>query len=229
MPAVASQHNRRLVLTSGTVGSREATVPASPQCLIAAADNVQLPGCADREDDDYSSAGSESCWGEREDIGEDDVVEWGVLPLATRGMESGIEPSSNRFAALVDEEIVPARTRWSQRTVTDCATLLDSDSDAPLLSGTVSGQLLDALEEDLMQPVIPQSESEDRVCGAIQGDDGTEPAHFDLTVAGSLGEEEVPPVDREHTEQDAEQERRQQLSEFDTESVRRIRRRRLVL
>ena len=108
------------------------------------------------------------------DIGEDDVVEWGVLPFVTRRMESGNEPGSNRFAALANEEIVPARTRPSQRTVTDCATLLDSDSDAPLLSGTVSGQLLDALEEDLMQPVIPQSESEDRVFVAIQGDDGTE-------------------------------------------------------
>ena len=42
-------------------------------------------------------------------------------------------------------------------------------------------------------------------------------------------EEEVPSVGREHTEQDARQERRQQLSESDTESVRRIRRRRLVL
>ena len=135
---------------------------------------MQLPCCADREDDVCSSAGSESCWSEREDIGEDDVVEWGVLPLATRRMESGIEPGSNRIAALADEEIVPARTRRSQRTVTDCATLLDSDSDAPLLSGTVSGQLLGTLEEDLMQPVIPLSESEDRVCGAIQGDDGTE-------------------------------------------------------
>ena len=51
--------------------------------------------------------------------------------------------------------------------------------------------------------------------------------HFELMVADSLGEE--PPVDREHTEQDAGQERRQQLSESDTESVGRIRRRRLVL
>ena len=67
VPVVASQHNRKLVLTIGTtVGEKRATVPASSQCLIAAADNVQLPGCADREDDVCSSAGSESCWSERE-------------------------------------------------------------------------------------------------------------------------------------------------------------------
>ena len=36
--------------------------------------------CADREDDDCSSAGSESCWGEMEDIGDDEVVEWGAMP-----------------------------------------------------------------------------------------------------------------------------------------------------
>ena len=75
-----TQHNRRLVLTRGAVGEPGATVPASPQGLVAAGmaepDNVQLHGCADRKDDDCSSAGSESCWGEREDIAEDDVVEW---------------------------------------------------------------------------------------------------------------------------------------------------------
>ena len=37
---------------------------------------------ADREVDECSSAGSESCWGETEDIGDDEVVEWGTLPFA---------------------------------------------------------------------------------------------------------------------------------------------------
>ena len=37
---------------------------------------------ADREVDECSSAGSESCWGETEDIGDDEVVEWGSLPFA---------------------------------------------------------------------------------------------------------------------------------------------------
>ena len=32
---------------------------------------------ADREVDECSSTGSESCWGETEDIGGDEVVEWG--------------------------------------------------------------------------------------------------------------------------------------------------------
>ena len=206
--AVASRHNRRLVLTSGTLGEPQGTVPALPQC-------AELH-CADREEDDCSSVGSESRWGERED-----VVEWGALPVATR--RSRNESGSNRFATLADEEIVPGRARRSERTAT--ATLLDSDSDAPLLSGTVSGELLNALEENLMQPVFHQSLSSDRVCGGIPEDNGTEPTHFDLTVADSLGEE--PPVVREHA--DAGQERRQQLSESDTESVGRIRRRRLVL
>ncbi len=160
-------------LTSGTVGEPETTVSASPQAPIAAGmaetDNelsrgtihegghspVQFPGCADREDDDCSSAGSESCWSEMEHIGDDDVIERGALPLPMRQMESIIEPCSNRFAALAGAETFPAGTRRSQRTVTDCATLLDSDLDAPLLSRAVSGLLLDALEEDLMQPVIP--------------------------------------------------------------------------
>ena len=44
--------------------------------------------------------------------------------------------------------------------MTDCATFLDSDSNAPLLSGAVSAQMLDALEEDLTQRVIPQSDGE---------------------------------------------------------------------
>ena len=43
--------------------------------------HVQFPGCADREVDECSSAGSESCWGETEDIGDDEVVEWGALLL----------------------------------------------------------------------------------------------------------------------------------------------------
>ena len=37
---------------------------------------------AHREVDECSSAGSESCWGETEDIGDDEVVEWGTLPFA---------------------------------------------------------------------------------------------------------------------------------------------------
>ena len=37
---------------------------------------------ADREVDECSSAGSESCWGETEDTGDDEVVEWGTLLFA---------------------------------------------------------------------------------------------------------------------------------------------------
>ena len=75
--AVASRHNRRLVLTSGTLGEPQGAVPASPQCA------AELH-CADREEDDCSSVGSESRWGERED-----VVDWGsrcLLPHEGQGM-----------------------------------------------------------------------------------------------------------------------------------------------
>ena len=100
------------VLQVDNVGEAEVvcesnTVPASPRALFAAGvaepDNelprdtihdVQFPGGADREDDDSSSAGSESCWGEMEDIGDDEVAEWGALLLPTRRTESRIEPSS---------------------------------------------------------------------------------------------------------------------------------------
>ena len=43
----------------------------------------QFRCCADREVGQCSSAGSESCWGEMEDIGDDDAVEWGALPHPT--------------------------------------------------------------------------------------------------------------------------------------------------
>ena len=48
----------------------ESTVPASSRALIAAGQAEPDKSCADREDDDCSSAGSESCWGEMEDIGD---------------------------------------------------------------------------------------------------------------------------------------------------------------
>ena len=51
-----------------------------------------------REVDDCSSADSESCWGEMEDIRDDEDPEWGVLPPP---------PDSNMFASLADAEIVP--------------------------------------------------------------------------------------------------------------------------
>ena len=93
--------SRRLVLTSGTVGESQNTIPASPRALIAAGlakfDNEQSRDTIPREVDDCSSAGSESCWGEMEDIADDEVPEWGVLPPP---------PDSNRFALLADAEIV---------------------------------------------------------------------------------------------------------------------------
>ena len=52
-----------------------------------------LHGRLPRDVDDCSSAGSESCWGEMEDIGDDEIPEWGVLPPP---------PDSNMFATLAD-------------------------------------------------------------------------------------------------------------------------------
>ena len=44
---------------------------------------VQSRSCAEREADECSSAQSESCWGEMEDIGDDEVAEWGTLSCPT--------------------------------------------------------------------------------------------------------------------------------------------------
>ena len=73
------------------------TVPASSRALIAAGQAEPDNRCADREDDDCSSASSE---GETGDIGDDEVPEWGTLP----------------------PEFVPVGTRRPLRT----GTLLDS-------------------------------------------------------------------------------------------------------
>ena len=87
---------QRLESALAALGESGATVPALPQGLIAAGmAEPENAGCTNQEDDDCSSAVSESCWGEMEDMGKDDVVEWGALPLPTRWMESGIEPDSN--------------------------------------------------------------------------------------------------------------------------------------
>ena len=137
---------------TGAPGEPGATVP-SPQGLVAAGmaepDNVQLHGCADREDDDCSSAGSESCWGEREDIAEDDVVEWGAgaLPLPTRRMESRIVPGSNRFAALTDAETVSAGTQELE----EVGVIRDRSSHVGDRD-RVPETTVDALEEDLERP-----------------------------------------------------------------------------
>ena len=94
----------------------------------------------------------------------------------------------------------------TQRTETEVATCVDSDSDAPLMSRAVSGQLLDALELDLMQPVVPKRRvrrvfdagSEEGIVRSTRGRfqaltsdsdvDGAREAHeeeFDLTIADS--------------------------------------------
>ena len=44
---------------------------------------VQSRSCVEREDDECSSAHSEFCWGEMEDIGDDEVSDGGVLPCPT--------------------------------------------------------------------------------------------------------------------------------------------------
>ena len=44
---------------------------------------VQSRSCVEREDDECSFVHSESCWGEMEDIGDDEVPQWGVLPCPT--------------------------------------------------------------------------------------------------------------------------------------------------
>ena len=41
---------------------------------------VQSRSGVEREDNEHNSVHSESCWGEMEDMGDDEVPEWGVLP-----------------------------------------------------------------------------------------------------------------------------------------------------
>ena len=59
----------------------DSTVPASSRALIAAGQAEPDKSCVDREDDGCSSAGSESCWGEMEDTGDDEVVEGCIASL----------------------------------------------------------------------------------------------------------------------------------------------------
>ena len=176
-----------------------------------------------------------------------------VAPRTASEHGTMLDSDSNAPLARVGPRLGTRHEDCPQSRVLPRATLLDSDSDAPLMSTAVCGQLLDALEEDLMQPVIPQKkrvrrvsdspsptrgsgrfqamtescvESQNRECGASHGDEGIEATHFDLTVADS-GDEVV----ERDTPQDVGQqaERSHQYSESDTESVRQIRRRRLVL
>ena len=72
----------------------------------------------------------------------------------------------------------------ARRIASEHGTTLDSDSDARVMPTAVCGQLLDALEEDLMQPVIPLKKRVRRVS------DSPSPTatHFDLTVADSVDE-----------------------------------------
>ena len=54
--------------------------------------------------DDCSSVSSESCWGEMEDMGDDEPVLWGVLP----------DPPSGQADISLERNRVRPRTRRSQ-------------------------------------------------------------------------------------------------------------------
>ena len=178
---------------------------------------------------------------------------WDVAPRTASEHGTMLDSDSDAPLARVGPRLGTRQEDCPQSRALPRATLLDSDSDAPVMSTAVCGQLLDALEEDLMQPVIPQKkrvrrvsdspsptrgsgrfqamtescvESQNRESGASHGDKGIEATHFDLTVADSVDE-----VVERDTPQDVgkQAERSHQYSESDTESVRQIRRRCLVL
>ena len=175
-----------------------------------------IPGdVGGHSDDECSSARSESCWGEMEDIGDDEVVDWGV----TQPMSSvQVVPS-------------PHALSWSQRRSRrpvagrDVAPGLDSTTQVNSAEGPgqVSGELLDALERDLNVVVAPKrrvrrvfndddesvvslsrgrfqalSSDEEPARGELPTQVDRESSVFDMTVADSPDEDEdrvVPPVD----------------------------------
>ena len=164
-----------------------------------------IPGdLGGHSNDECSSARSESCWGEMEDIGDDEVVDWGVSSVH-------VVPSPHAFS-------------WSQRRSRrpvagrDVApTQVNSDSEGP---GQVSGELLDALERDLTVVVAPKrrvrrvfndddesvvplsrgrfqalSSDEEFARAELPTQVDRESSVFDMTVAGRRGHRVVPPVD----------------------------------
>ena len=131
----------------------ESTVPASSRVLFAAGQAEPDKSCADREDDDCSSAGSESCWGEMEDLGDDEVPEWGVLPPSRT--DSGIEP-----------EFLQDGTRRSLRT----GTLDSSPSGFVCTEEGGSGDGDDVSEKGAVQPRVSHVGPPSGNTGAASGE-----------------------------------------------------------
>ena len=94
---------------------------------------------------------------------------WDVARRTASEHGTTLDSDSDAPLARVGPRLGTRHEDCPQSRVLPRATLLDSDSDAPVMSTAVCGQLLDALEEDLMQPVIPQKK---RVRRRQQGEVG---------------------------------------------------------
>ena len=124
------------------VGDVEDHSAVDPTLLDSLAEDLVVPPHTNLGDigrrgsdaiDDCSSVSSGSCWGEMEDIGDDDVPEWGVLPDPPSGQaevshhegnherpqarhlqlvssQTVVPSTCNRFAALEEDVDVPHRS-----------------------------------------------------------------------------------------------------------------------
>ena len=86
-----------------------------------------------------------------------------VAPRTASEHGTMLDSDSDAPLARVGPRLGTRHDDCPQSRVLPRATLLDSDSDAPVMSTAVCGQLLDALEEDLTRPVIPQKKRVRRV------------------------------------------------------------------
>ena len=97
---------------------------------------------ADWEVDECSSAGSESCWCETEDIGDDEVVAWGALPFLSSIAQAVLAPhvvDCDRVGHRVEHQGSQGRlVRHSQReTVAASSPPSSQNRFVPCISGTV--------------------------------------------------------------------------------------------
>ena len=106
------------------VGDVEDHSAVDPTLLDSLAEDLVVPPHTNLGDigrrgsdavDDCSSVSSESCWGEMEDIGDDEVPEWGVLPDPPSGQaevshhEGNRErPRARRLQLVSSQTVVPS-------------------------------------------------------------------------------------------------------------------------
>ena len=83
IPRRVAHHSCRMevAITNQEAGPEDLDVHDHGSIDPTLLDSLVDLGVRELDEDQCSSAGSESCWGETESIGDDEVVEWGTLPL----------------------------------------------------------------------------------------------------------------------------------------------------